>query len=599
MSLSGRLAILCAVFALLTACGEAGLEGGGGPGEGRAGDDEPELGLFREVAPQSGFDFQHVNAMTGAYRFAEMMGPGGAMADVDGDGDLDLYLVQGARLDEERELLAPSPYAEPLTDRLYLNRLEEGEGLRFQDATDSLGVAVTEHGMGVAAGDYDNDGDVDLYITSFGPNRLLRNRGNGTFDDATEAAGVGELRWSVPAVFFDYDGDGWLDLFVGNYVGLSAGNEKACYADTGTRDYCGPAAYNPEADRLFRNRGDGTFEDVTGTAGLLTAFGPALGAITGDFDGDGRLDLYVANDGAANQLWLNQGNGSFRDEALLAGVAVNADGMAEASMGVVAADFDGDADEDLFLTHLNRETNTLYLNDGRGLFEDRSRVSGLGAASIEVTGFGAGALDYDNDGLLDVLSVNGAVKILESQQAAGDPYPLRQPNQLFLNTGPRDLGGVGFVEIAAQRAGRSFQRSEVSRGAAFGDVDNDGDTDVLVVNSNAPARLLINQHGNRSPWIGLDLRTTGGRHALGAWVGVFVADRPAVWRRVRTGGSYASANDPRVLVGLGGAGDVEGVEVHWLAGGVEVWPSLEPGRYHTLIRGQGQPAGEGSPSRTP
>jgi hypothetical protein len=547
-----------------------------------------------------GFDFRHVNAMTGAYRFVEMMGPGGAMADVDGDGDLDLYLVQGARLDEGRELLEPNPYSEPLTDRLYLNRLEEGEGLRFDDVTENLGVAVTEHGMGVAAADYDNDGDVDLYITNFGPNRLLRNRGDGSFEDATEEAGVGELRWSVPAVFFDFDGDGWLDLFVGNYVGLSPGNEKACYAETGARDYCGPAAYNPEADRLFHNRGDGTFEDVTGAAGLLTAFGPALGAITGDFDGDGRLDLYVANDGAANQLWINRGDGTFRDEALLAGVAVNADGMAEASMGVVAADFDSDADEDLFLTHLNRETNTLYVNDGQGLFEDRSRVSGLGAASIEVTGFGAGALDYDNDGLLDVLSVNGAVKILESQQAAGDPYPLRQPNQLFRNTGVRESGTSSFAEIAPEQSGRSFQRSEVSRGAAFGDVDNDGDTDVLVVNSNAPARLMLNQQGNRSAWIGLDLRTAGGRHALGAWVGVFAPDRSPIWRRVRTGGSYASANDPRVLVGLGGATTVERVEVHWLAGGVEVWPDLELRRYHTLTRGEGQEsAGEGSSSRTP
>lgn len=539
--------------------------------------------LFTDVSAAVGFDFHHANGRVGSLHFAEMMGSGAAMADFDGDGDLDLYLVQGGRLPGvDGALLDPVPYPEPMGDRLYRNLLDQGHGLRFEDVTTATGLVARGYGMGVAAADYDNDGDVDLYLTNYGPNQLLRNRGDGSFEDVTAASGTAELRWSVPALFFDYDRDGWLDLYVGNYVALSPGNEKECFAETGARDYCGPAAYDPEPDRLFHNRGDGSFEDVTGAAGLLDTFGPTLGAISADFDGDGWLDLYVANDGVANQLWLNQRDGTFRDEALLGGAGLNASGLAEASMGVAAADFDGDGDEDLFLTHLSRETNTLYLNDGGGLFEDASLRSGLGTPSIEGTGFGTAFFDYDNDGRLDLLAVNGAVKILDSLAGSGDPYPLHQRNQLFHN-----LGGGRFEEVT-DRAGAVFELSEVSRGAVFGDVDDDGDSDVLVVNSDGPARLLLDRVGQDRSWIGLRLVSRQGRDALGAWVGV-VSNNGTAWRRVRTDGSYASAGDPRVLVGLGDATTVDRVEVHWLGGGVEVWRDLEVRRYHVLEEGAGEP----------
>ncbi|MCB1056886.1 MAG: VCBS repeat-containing protein, partial [Acidobacteria bacterium] len=420
---------------LVLGCGGEGKIPPAAPGE-----------VFTDVSQVVGLDFRHVNGRVGSLHFAEMMGSGAAMADFDGDGDLDLYLVQGGRLPGvTRPLLDPVTYPEPFTDRLYRNRLEEGHGLRFDDATTATGLTASGYGMGVAAADYDNDGDVDLYLTNYGANQLLRNRGDGSFEDVTVVSGTGDLRWSVPAVFFDFDRDGWLDLYVGNYVELSPGNEKECFSDTGARDYCGPASYPPETDRLFHNRGDGSFEDVTGAAGLLTAYGPALGAVAADFNGDGWLDLYVANDGVPNQLWINQHDGTFRDEALLGGAGVNASGLAEASMGATAADFDGDGDEDLFLTHLTRETNTLYTNDGSGTFEDASLRSGLGAPSIEATGFGTGFLDYDNDGRLDLLVVNGAVKILDSLAGRGDPYPLHQRNQLFHN-----LGGGRFEDVSGQ-----------------------------------------------------------------------------------------------------------------------------------------------------
>ena len=426
--------------------------------------------------------------------------------------------------------------------------------------TEQAGLAATGYGMGVATGDIDNDGWVDLYVTNFGPNQMLRNRGDGTFEDITATSRTGESRWSVPASFLDVDGDGWLDLFVGNYVRFRLSDPGSCTTPTGSPEYCGPLSYTPETDRLWRNRGDSTFVDISRSSRIVEAHGAALGSVAADFDGDGRTDLYVANDLSANQLWINQGDGTFSDEGLMAGSAVNWEGDPEASMGVVAEDLDGDGDLDLFMTHLLAQTNTLYLNDGSGVFYDATRESGLGQASWSFTGFGLAPIDYDNDGLLDLFIANGAVRSIPDLVEAGDPFPLHQPNQLF-----RNLGEGRFEEVT-QAAGSWKERSEVSRGAAVGDVDNDGDLDLLLTNNNGPARLLSNRIGDGSRWLGMRLVGTGGRDLLGARLVVSAERAPEVVRRVRTDSSYASASDARVLVGLGEAKAARHATITWPSG---------------------------------
>ena len=454
--------------------------------------------MFRDVAATSGLDFVHFNGMSGAHYFPEMMGAGGAVFDYDNDGDLDVYLVQGHMLGKDKTLadaLFPPQDERPLLDRLYRNDCQTPaarcETLRFTDVTEASGLRADGYGMGVAAADIDNDGDIDLYVMNFGANQLWRNNGDGTFSDITASAGVDDPRWSVSASFVDIDADGLLDLYVGNYLKHDNSKQRVCRLAQRFDDYCGPLRGAGETDRLFHNHGNGVFKDISEASGITGAWGGALGISTADFDGDGRIDIYVANDGVANQLWINQGDRSFRDESLLAGVSVNKDGMAEASMGVDAADFDGDGDVDLFMTHLRQETNTLYVNDGQGWFEDRSIAMGLASDSFTYTGFGTAWFDYDNDGWLDLLSVNGAVRKIEALLLADDPYPLHQINQLFENT------GSGRYREVTRTAGPAFALSEVSRGAAFGDLDNDGDTDVVVTNNNGPVRLLenTNSHG--------------------------------------------------------------------------------------------------------
>jgi hypothetical protein len=527
--------------------------------------------------------------MTGQFYFPETTGPGAAFLDFDGDGDLDVLLLQGALLGpaQEKDTLLPVPEG-GFRGRLFRNDLRVASDgtrqLRFTDVTAASGLRATGYSMGVATGDFDQDGWTDLYLTNYGSNQLWRNRGDGTFEDVTARAGVDDSRWSVPAVFFDYDQDGWPDLYVGNYVRFTVAGHKLCRAESGAPDYCGPMAYAPEEDRLFHNRGDGTFEDVTLASGLAGSAGAALGAIPADFDGDGWLDLYVANDGSENFLWRGRGDGTFENLALLAGCAVNMDGQPQASMGVDAGDFDQDGDEDLFMTHLNQETNTLYRNDGHGFFEDVSRESGVGAASWSYTGFGTAWFDYDGDGWLDLFVANGAVEVLEDQRARGDVFPLKQRNQLFHGRGD------GKLEEVTDAAGEVFELEEVSRAAAFGDVDNDGDTDILLANNSGPARLLLNQVGNRAAWLGLHLLAgTPPREQPGAWVGVLRNQQPTLWRRVRTAGSFGAANDPRLLFGLGKETAIAGVEVRWPDGAWEHWPAIELGRYHDLPKGSGRP----------
>jgi hypothetical protein len=548
-------------------------------------------GPFEELTEASGFRFDHFNGMSGEFFFHEMMGAGAGLVDFDRDGDLDLYLVQGHMLGAGKSLrdaLLPPSDAPPFRDRLFRNDLEihaDGQrSLRFVDVTAASGLDARGYGMGVAVGDVDGDGWPDLYTTNFRENQLWRNRGDGTFEDATAAAGVGDRRWSVPAVFWDYDRDGDLDLYVGNYVDFSEATQKRCTTELGGPNYCGPLSFEPQEDALYRNRGDGTFEDVTGRAGLRSApAGGALGAVAGDFNGDGWPDLYVANDGVPNHLWINHGDGTFSNEALLAGAAVNRNGQPEGSMGLDAGDIDGDGDEDLFMTHLQRETNTLYRNAGDGTFEDAAVSSGLAAPSREFTGFGTAFLDYDGDGAPDLVAVNGAVKVVEELALAGDPYPLHQRNQLFHNRGDGT-----FEEV---EGGEPFARSEVSRGAAVGDLNNDGAPDLLLTNNAGPARLLIHRQAPTWAWLGLRLVEGKGRDALGAWARVTVDGRKPLWRRVRSAAGYASAQDPRILLGLGDSSAATArVEVQWPDDDgprQEVFPAVPLGAYSTLVRGQG------------
>jgi hypothetical protein len=467
-------------------------------------------------------------------------------------------------------------------DRLYRNDLVPGGRLHFTDVTAKSGISTRGYGQGVAVGDYDGDGFQDLYVTSFGPNQLLRNRGDGTFRDVTAEAHADDPRWSTSASFFDYDRDGRLDLYVANYVEFAFPIDKPCFLHHGQREYCGPQAFEPLPHRLLRNRGDGAFEDVSERAGILAARSSGLGVSAADLDGDGWLDLYVANDRRENFLWLNQRNGTFKNVALENGAALSFDGSAEASMGVDAGDFDGDGDEDVFVTNMTGEKNTLYVNEGRALFSDLSFKTGVGRSAQATTGFGTAWLDYDNDGWLDLFVANGRVIAVEEQLRAKDPFPYREPNQLFRNQGD------GTLRDVSASAGTALRVSAVHRGAAFGDVDNDGDTDVLVTQVDGPLQLLINQVGSRQHWLGARL-VSGRGDAVGAWA-VFRRDgTPPLWRRARADGSYLCANDPRITFGLGQDPRGGTLEVAWPHGRRERFRDLPIDRYSQVTQGRGEP----------
>jgi hypothetical protein len=612
-SVVGSRALLFAIL-LLAACGgeRQNHESGALPTV------EPEW--FTDRTKETGLDFVHVNGMSGGFSMAEILAPGVAVFDYDNDGDLDVYLVQGQMLGKQIPVAQPPSqgFGEPrrssrekaasgggdlshaprnpaLRGRLYRNELEvRADGsrtLRFADVTDASGIDARGYGMGVAAGDIDNDGCVDLYLTSFGAARMYRNNCDGTFIDVTRQSGTTNPGWSVSAAFVDVDRDGWLDLYVGNYLRYTLDSDTACFSAAGARDYCTPKSYPSLPDRLYRNQHDGTFADVSARAGIGRESGPALGIATADFNGDGWIDIYVANDGQENQLWINQRNGTFTNTALLSGAALTAEGRAEASMGVDAGDFDNDGDDDLFMTEQTGEGANLYVNDGAGTFEDRGLRSGLGAATLPYTGFGTAWVDVDNDGRLDILTVNGAVQTIQALAQAHDRFPLHQRKQLLHN-----LGDGTFEDVTA-RGGAVFQLSEVGRGAAFGDIDNDGDIDVVVGNNNGAARLMINNVGSRAHWLGLRLtggQTVGGRlrpyaadgrDMLGARVEIVRKQVPPLMRRARADGSYASANDPRVLVGLGDSTDRPTVRVRWPGGRIEEWHDVPIDRYTTLREG--------------
>jgi hypothetical protein len=539
---------------------------------------------FVDAAPSADLRFVHRSGRAGEFYFPEISGAGAGVVDYDNDGDLDVYVVQSGRLKAPGDATGRS--SEPRTgedaDRLYRNDLAgPGQALHFTDATARSGIATRGYGQGVAAGDYDNDGFADLYVTSFGPNQLLRNRGDGTFQDVTGPARADDPRWSSSASFADLDRDGWLDLYVANYVDFSFRTHKACRSRAGKKDYCGPLSFQPLPHRLLRNAGNGSFEDVSLRAGIVKSPRSGLGVVAADFDGDAWPDVYVANDQMENLLWVNGRDGTFRDAALAAGVALSAAGTPQAGMGVDAADFDNDGDEDVFLTHLTGEYTTLYVNEGSLQFSDKSLLAGVAGPSRTMTGFGAAWLDVDNDGWLDMLTVNGTVSAIEALVSAGDPFPYHQPKQLFMSNGD------GTFRDASREAGAALAVSDVGRGAAFGDLDNDGDTDVVITQIDGPARVLLNQVGSRRHWLGVRL-VTGKRDALGAVAVLRREGERTLRRRARSDGSYLSANDPRVLFGLGQSARPGVLEVRWPDGRRERFRDLGVDRYVTVRQGQGE-----------
>ena len=531
--------------------------------------------VFQDVTARIGLDFIHDPGATGQFQMPEIMGSGVALFDYDGDGDQDLFLVQGglgragqvgSRVGGQvgRDRVGRKP-----GHRLYRNEMIPSGRLRLTDVSEQAGVARSSEmtraglagwGMGPAVGDIDSDGDQDLIVTGYGPILLFRNNGNGTFTESAREAGIDGRRWSTSAAFLDYDRDGDLDLYVANYVDFTVAGGKRCTSSTGEQDYCTPAAYRPVPDLLYQNDGKGRFTDVTSRSGIGSVAGPGLGVTVADFDRDGWVDIYVANDGAANLLWMNRKDGTFVENGLLSGAAYAMNGIPRAGMGATAGDYDNDGDQDILVTNLTREGFTLFRNNGGGLFDDYSDQVDLTRSSFRSTGFGVSWFDYDNDGWLDLFAANGAVTIVE--RLKGTAYPYHQPNQLFRNEG----GGKRLREIAAEGE-PMLQVSEVSRGAAFGDLDNDGDVDIVVSNNRGRARVLLNQIGQVGSgrhWLMVRLRAEkGNRDGIGAVVTLQQKGMPSLSRLVHTDGSYLSASDPRVMFGLGAATAVDRLTVRW------------------------------------
>jgi enediyne biosynthesis protein E4 len=516
------------------------------------------------------------------------MGSGAALLDYDNDGDLDIYLVQGTPLNAaEGKLVVPPPLGWKGGNRLFRNNFAETGKLSFTDVTDQAGVGNRAVGMGVAAGDYDNDGYVDLYVTNYGRNVLYHNNGNGTFTDVTASAGVASSGWSASAAFIDYDRDGLLDLAVVHYVEF---NPKPCYQPSGRRDYCGPQDFDRTITQVYHNLGNGRFEDVTEKVGLNAKRGPGLGILTGDFNASGWPSFFVANDGAANHLWLNEAldpknpkDRVFREAGLARGLAYASDGHARAGMGLAMGDLYGDRGESVVVTNLPNEGFTLFQRQQSGDFMDSTVQSGMLRPSLPYTGFGVGLLDFENRGLLDMFSANGAVLTVPTAQP-GDRYPYGERNLLLRNMG----AGKGFEDITAQ-AGPAFDRIAVSRAAVFGDVNNDGGIDILVTTNNGPARLLLNSAPGRGHWVLVRLEgTRSNRSGYGSVVELFRKDGTSVKRWVRGDGSYLAANDPRVHFGLGRTAEVDRIRVQWPAGGCEYWNQIAADRMLTLREGSGQ-----------
>ena len=526
---------------------------------------------FTSVTNEAGIRFRHFNGATGKKHLVETMGGGAAFFDYDNDGNLDLYFVNGAPLTVGG---VSNPDALQPINRLYRNN---GDAT-FSDMTQPAEVGDTGYGIGCCVADYNNDGNRDLFITNFGRNVLYRNNSDGTFTDVTTEVGiVGESRFSAGCAFADYDNDGWLDLVVVNYVFVDLKTEPDC-SQAGIPAYCRPEDFAPEPDILYRNNGDGTFTDVTQRAGI-TALGRGLGTIWMDANNDGWLDLYIANDREPNFLYRNNGDGTFTELGELHGIARNEHGDVESSMGIDTADYDNDGDFDVILTHYQAETNTLYQNDGDGVFWDVTAQSRLSEPTLLPLAWGTGFADFDNDGWLDLFFANGHLEDNIKQLEEIGVY--KQQNQLFRNRGDRTYTDISDV------SGDGMLIEKSSRGAIFGDYDNDGDLDILVTNINDTPDLLRNDTPPVHHWLSIELvGKKSNRDGIGASVTLQSGDTRLL-REVKGGAGYLSQNAHRISVGLGAADRVDRIVVRWQSGRQDVIENVQCNQFLTIREGEG------------
>jgi hypothetical protein len=542
---------------------------------------------FSDVTEAAGLRFRHNNGAAGKKYLPETIGAGAAFLDFDNDGWQDIFLVNSTGW--------PGDKGGKTFSALYRNR-QDGT---FSDVTREAGLAVELYGIGCAVGDYDNDGFPDIYVTAVGPDKLFRNLGNGKFQDVTQRAGVGDPGFGTSAAWFDYDRDGRLDLFVANYVEWSPETDVVCTLDGTNKSYCTPQKYKGQSPTLYRNRGDGTFENATQRAGVADPASKALGVALIDFNDDGQLDLFVANDTEPNRLYKNNGNGTFTDEALTAGVAFGETGAARAGMGVDAADYDGSGRQSLIIGNFTSERMALYRNEGGGLFTDEAQASGIGKMSEQSLTFATFFFDYDLDGLLDIFAVNGHVS--DDIQKVQPRVRYAQPPHLF-----RNLGRRKFEEVTG-RVGRPLGRALVGRGAAYGDYDLDGDLDLLVTSNNGPARLYRNDNANQNDLLRVKLvGTQSNRDAVGARVTVGGGARAR--NMVRTGSSYASQSELPLVLGLGkpeGAEKIVSLEILWPSGARMTVQQVRANQSLVIQEGQGIAKAEpiifarAAPSQTP
>ena len=504
---------------------------------------------------KSGIDFKHTDGKSEKRLFNEFLGSGGGFFDYDNDGDLDIYLVNGASQ-------IASPDKNPSTNALYRNN---GDG-SFSNVTELTGTGSTSYGTGCTVGDYDNDGDLDLYIANFGPNVLYQNSGKGTFIDVSMQSGVANSQWGTSCAFADVDNDGNLDLYITNYADYAVKNDKKCYV-RGIWQYCGPRSYPPDTDIFYHNNGNGIFTDLTEKSGFLDV--PAchgLGVAFGDYDNDGDQDLYVANDQDPNFLFQNQGSGKFEETALLSGVSYSDMGKEEAGMGTIFGDYDNDGLLDLTVSNFQKETNTLYHNEGSGFFADVTTLAGIGEITYSYLGWGIAFFDYNNDGYKDIFVANGHVLDNITDIDRSTTYPQR--NLLF-----RNLGDGTFEDVSNQ-SGSGLTLQKVSRTVALGDYDNDGDLDILVTNWNQTADLLRNEGGNLNNWIQINVvGTKSNKSGIGTRIKL-VAGNLKQYQEVQSGGSYLAFSDLRTHFGVGNAKRIDLVEILWPSGHIDKYKDL-------------------------